>query len=142
MGEVVPRVAVAAVVFADRTPLPLAEIGTPLLPRHAGFPRIVQPLLLDDVHHLQLSHGSLRSAGVHVRACAPNRSRDSVTGPPHTHRWMVLRALRAERMPAESSKMHAFARDDDHDLRNIVPGSVGGGRCRYGKKSTVAVDTS
>ena len=36
VGEVVPGVAVFAVVLADRAPLPLAEVGSPFLPRHAG----------------------------------------------------------------------------------------------------------
>src|SRR3954451_7749660 len=35
MGEVRPRVAVLAVVLADGSPLPLAEVRTPLPPRHS-----------------------------------------------------------------------------------------------------------
>ena len=42
MAEIVPRIAVFAVVFAYRAPLPLAEVGAPLLPRHPFFPRLVE----------------------------------------------------------------------------------------------------
>src|SRR6185503_9182277 len=49
MGEVVPGVAVLAVVLADRPPLPLAEIGSPFLPRDLRLARLVQPLLLGDI---------------------------------------------------------------------------------------------
>src|SRR5580765_332879 len=51
MGEIVPGVAVIAVVFADRTPLPLAEVGAPFLPGNVRLARVVQPLLLGDIHH-------------------------------------------------------------------------------------------
>ena len=50
VGEVVPGVAVLAVVLADRPPLPLAEVGAPLLPGNARLPGLVQPLLLGGVH--------------------------------------------------------------------------------------------
>ena len=33
MGEVVPRIAIGAVVFPHRAPLPLAEVRTPFFPR-------------------------------------------------------------------------------------------------------------
>ena len=48
--EVVPGVAVRAVVLADRAPLPLAEVGAPLLPGRPGLTGLVQPLLLGAVH--------------------------------------------------------------------------------------------
>jgi hypothetical protein len=41
MGEVVPRIAVSAVVLADRSPLPLADIWPPPIP----VPGIEQPIL-------------------------------------------------------------------------------------------------
>ena len=44
--EVVPGVAVLAVVLADRPPLPLAQVRAPLLPRNAGLAGVVQALLL------------------------------------------------------------------------------------------------
>ena len=51
--EVVPRVAVLAVVLADRAPLPLAEVGSPFLPRDARLARVVQPFLFRDVDDLR-----------------------------------------------------------------------------------------
>ena len=50
MGEVVPGVSVRAVVLADRPPLPLAEVGAPLLPGDSCLASVVQPLLLGGVH--------------------------------------------------------------------------------------------
>ena len=47
--EVVPGVAVVAVVLADRAPLALAEVRSPLLPGDLRLARLVQPLLLGDV---------------------------------------------------------------------------------------------
>src|SRR5581483_463449 len=49
VGEVVPGVAVLAVVLADSAPLSLAQIGAPLLPGDAGFPGVVEALLFGDV---------------------------------------------------------------------------------------------
>src|SRR6185503_9480521 len=63
VGEVVPGVAVVAVVLADRAPLPLAEVGPPLLPGDVGLARLVQPLLLGDVDLRLHTGGSL-----HVRS--------------------------------------------------------------------------
>ncbi len=48
--EVVPGVAVRAVVLADRPPLPLAEVRAPLLPGDPRLAGLVQPLLLGAVH--------------------------------------------------------------------------------------------
>src|SRR5271163_2943739 len=36
MGEVVPRISIRAVVLANRTPLPLAQVGSPFSPRCFG----------------------------------------------------------------------------------------------------------
>ena len=47
--EVVPGVAVLAVVLADRPPLPLAQVRAPLLPRDADLAGVVQALLLGAV---------------------------------------------------------------------------------------------
>ncbi len=47
--EIVPGIAVGAVVLAHGSPLALAEIWTPLLPRDARLTGIVQPLLFGDV---------------------------------------------------------------------------------------------
>ena len=44
--EVVPGVAVLAVVLADRPPLPLAQVGSPLLPGGPRLAGVVQPLPL------------------------------------------------------------------------------------------------
>ena len=62
VGEVVPGVAVLAVVLADRAPLPLAEVRAPLLPGDPRLAGLVQPLLLGRVHdprvdRLLLCHG-------------------------------------------------------------------------------------
>src|SRR5215469_12940390 len=46
MGEVVPRVAVCAVVFAYRPPLSFAQIRSPLAPWNAAFVCFRKPLLL------------------------------------------------------------------------------------------------
>ncbi len=45
MREVVPGIAVVAVIFADGSPLPLAEIRSPLFPRDALLSRFIQSLL-------------------------------------------------------------------------------------------------
>ena len=50
VAEVGPRVAVLAVVLADRAPLPLAQVRAPLLPGDARLAGLVQPLLLRHVH--------------------------------------------------------------------------------------------
>src|SRR4030095_6477223 len=47
--EVVPRVAILAVVLTDRAPLPLAEVRSPFLPGDLRFARLVQPVLLSRV---------------------------------------------------------------------------------------------
>jgi hypothetical protein len=46
VGKVIPGISTFAIVLADRAPLPLTEIGPPLLPRWTGFTRIVQASLL------------------------------------------------------------------------------------------------
>src|SRR5262249_47472963 len=46
MAKVIPRIPVGAVIFANCTPLPFAEIWSPLLPRDAGLTRLIQALLL------------------------------------------------------------------------------------------------
>jgi hypothetical protein len=48
----VEYVAVVAVVLADRTPLPLAQIGSPFLPGDLRLACLVQPLLLGDIDNL------------------------------------------------------------------------------------------
>jgi hypothetical protein len=56
VGEEIPRVSPFAVVLADRAPLPLAEVGPLFLPRDARLARLVQPLLLGDIHNHRV-HG-------------------------------------------------------------------------------------
>src|SRR6266704_1536974 len=51
MGEIVPGVAVFAVVLTDRTPLSLAQVGSPFLPGDLRLARVVQPFLLNDIHN-------------------------------------------------------------------------------------------
>src|SRR5258705_4562559 len=51
VGEIVPGVAVSAVVFADRPPLSLAQVRSPFFPGDVCLARVVQPLLLGDVYH-------------------------------------------------------------------------------------------
>src|SRR3974390_2710177 len=43
MGEVIPCVAAGTVVFAHRSPLPLTQIGSPLLPRGPSFAVVLEP---------------------------------------------------------------------------------------------------
>src|SRR6266478_5122307 len=62
-GEVIPGVAAFAVVLTDRTPLPLAQVGSPFLPRDSRLARLVQALLFRDVDNLLLCHG-LSSSGM------------------------------------------------------------------------------
>src|ERR1700692_1777347 len=45
MSEVVPGVAVFAVVLPNSPPLPFTEVGAPLLPRNLRLTRVVQALL-------------------------------------------------------------------------------------------------
>src|SRR5689334_13011227 len=49
--EVVPCVAVVAVVFADRAPLPFTQVRSPLFPSNTGNPALVQPLLFRKARH-------------------------------------------------------------------------------------------
>ncbi len=64
--EVVPGVAVLAVVLADRPPLPLAQVRAPLLPRDPLLPSVVQPFLFGGVDEPRvlpgLDHGRLLAA--------------------------------------------------------------------------------
>ena len=50
MGEVIPGVAVFAVVLANRPPLPFAQIRSPFLPGDLLLTRIVQALLFRHIH--------------------------------------------------------------------------------------------
>ena len=54
--EMRPRIAIVALVLANRTPLALAEVWSPFLPGNAGFPRVVQPRLFCDVDDSWLGH--------------------------------------------------------------------------------------
>src|SRR4030095_4318999 len=51
MGEIVPSVAVVAVILPHRAPLPLAQGGSPFLPRNSRLARLVQPFLLGDINN-------------------------------------------------------------------------------------------
>src|SRR5512134_3827252 len=66
MGEVIPGVAVFAVVLADRAPLPLAQVRPPFLPRDSRLARIVQAFLFSDIRepggHFSLSPAPFRPA--------------------------------------------------------------------------------
>ena len=67
VGEVRPRITVVAVVLANRAPLALAEIRSPLLPRNALLAGLVQPRLFDDVGHGGVSSGqSCRGGRAHA----------------------------------------------------------------------------
>src|SRR3954453_23119494 len=46
VAEIIPGVAVRAVILTDRAPLAFAEIGSPQLPRHALGARLVQAQIL------------------------------------------------------------------------------------------------
>ena len=72
--EVVPGVAVLAVVLADRPPLPLAQVGSPLLPRDRLLPGVVQPPLFGAIDEpgirSGLDHDGLRPP-LEFRFCLP-----------------------------------------------------------------------
>src|SRR4051812_23334135 len=51
--EVIPRIAVVAVVFTNSAPLALAQIGTPLLPLDSG---VLQSELLDTFLFIDVAH--------------------------------------------------------------------------------------
>ncbi len=44
VGQVLPGIAVLAVVLPDRTPLPLAQIGPPLFPGNSSYPALLKPM--------------------------------------------------------------------------------------------------
>ena len=56
MGEVIPGIATLAVVLTHRAPLPLAQIGSPFLPRDSRLARLVQAFLLSHIDNLRF-HG-------------------------------------------------------------------------------------
>ena len=64
MSEVVPRIAVLAVILADRAPLSLAEVRSSLLPRHPLLARFFETLLFR--RSCSLEYGLLRHCGVLV----------------------------------------------------------------------------
>src|SRR5687768_2606127 len=51
MVEIVPGVAILAVVLPDRPPLPFAEVGAPFLPGDTRLACIVQPFLFGDIRY-------------------------------------------------------------------------------------------
>src|SRR5262245_44322532 len=85
VGEVVPGIAVFAVVLTHRAPLPLAQVGPPFLPRDSRLARVVQAFLLSDIDNLSghvspppLSYSgwdSCRSAGPAQSRGAADRRR-------------------------------------------------------------------
>src|SRR5262249_33914280 len=54
--KIVPGIAVLAVIFTNRTPLPFAEVGYPHLPGYVGFAGFIQALLFRSIGELG-SHG-------------------------------------------------------------------------------------
>ena len=72
VGEVVPGVAVVAVVLAHRAPLPLAQVGSPLLPGNAARLRLVEPFLLRVFAHYSFSVG-IRSQETAQTALPPRQ---------------------------------------------------------------------
>src|SRR4029077_15065607 len=52
VGEVIPGIAVIAIVFTDRAPLPLAQVGSPFLPWDSRLARLVQAFLLSDIDNV------------------------------------------------------------------------------------------
>src|SRR6516225_1673660 len=65
MRKVVPGIAIIAVIFANRPPLPFAEIGTPLLPGHMGLAGFIQTLLFRSFDELGF-HGAQSPSMVRV----------------------------------------------------------------------------
>src|ERR1700749_2258242 len=92
MAEVVPGVSIFAVVLANRSPLPLAEVRSPLLPRNTLFARLIQSFLFVDFdinkrcgccifgRHVDLHFRSL--GGDLPRQCCRMSGRDSTTSKP------------------------------------------------------------
>ena len=95
MGEIVPGVAILAIVLPDRAPLPLTQVGTPFLPWNSRIARIIQPLLFRSVDHLY--HQDLPSFWVltatYVSLCCPSREAPGEAGglhPRSIHRPLPL----------------------------------------------------
>ncbi len=91
--EVVPGVAVRAVVLADRPPLPLAEVGPPLLPGDPRLAGLVQPLLLGGVHDARVDrllacHGASLSFGRQARLRLTSSLPDPCRGQPRPG-WLM-----------------------------------------------------
>jgi len=100
MGEIVPGVAVIAVVLADRTPLPLAEVGAPFFPGDVCLARVVQSFLLGDIHHGVHFFGLQQEVGRHHGGPTP-QTPATISGTAHSlghpaeksHRALVLGQL-------------------------------------------------
>src|SRR3984893_16282664 len=100
MSEIVPGVAVVAVVLPDRTPLSLAEVRPPILPWDVRLPRVVQRLLLSDIHHGVHFLGLHKEVGRHHAGPTP-QTPATISGTAHSlghpaeksHRALVLGPL-------------------------------------------------
>src|SRR5262245_33976113 len=81
MGEVVPSVPVVAVILADGSPLPFAEVGPPFLPRHTSFARLVQALLFGNVNDILDRHRSSPPNGSMCRCWGRTAGFDFLSAP-------------------------------------------------------------
>ena len=94
VGKIVPRISVLAVVFADRTPLPLAEVRSPLFPWDTRVTSVVQALLFRDVCDVLCRQGPLLQLGAFRRDVEATMPMHFLSG--------LLR-------PARLSKFHSVA---------------------------------
>src|SRR6516164_9048535 len=127
VGEVVPGVAILAVVFTNRTPLSFAEIGTPLLPWNVAFTCFIKASLLVSlgiVRTLARFHGRLPSLGTEGKQIVTLKQPASicfptlVSSPPACRYWnplaseelMPLGAPPSMKVVRSESKSFAFSK--------------------------------
>src|SRR5262249_12787861 len=100
VAEVIPGVAVLAVVLAHRAPLPLAQVRPPLLPRDPQFPDVVQALLLGRLGQTRTRAGpgyGLRSPALVIHLAilfssyGRHRTLDYLLRLPRDHQLLVRR---------------------------------------------------
>src|SRR5688572_30209892 len=81
MAEVVPGVAVFAVILAHRAPLTLAQIGSPSLPRRLPVPCFLEPAVFGGLSHFFL----LKSTAAFTRQAFQKFRRLTASASPRQH---------------------------------------------------------
>src|SRR4051812_21467815 len=89
MGEIVPRVAILAVVFADCAPLPLAQVRSPFFPRDSRVARVIQPFLFGNVNNIFDGHEPLSALLLQRREDADFNGLDSLFLQLSVRTWKV-----------------------------------------------------